>query len=210
MGTPCIRKDFTMDPYMIYEAKVMGAGGSPSDLLPSGYRIRLDRYIRIADSLGLSALVEAHDARGGPAGGGAGAGMIGVSNRNLKDFTVDVNNSERLRALVPDDVLFVAESGIRTPRMSDSPADRGGCVPGRGDTDARQLKDSEDRPEAGREPRGMEEEAPGLREPGPKGSSRKKKELQKKAGAFWDRRKDERDQDQDLRPDAAGGYQGCE
>ncbi len=111
--TPCIRKDFTVDPYMIYEAKVLGA--SAVLLICS----LLDRetvasYIRIADSLGLSALVETHDAGEIRQAVDAGARMIGVNNRNLKDFTVDVSNSGRLRDLVPDSVLFVAESGIRT------------------------------------------------------------------------------------------------
>ena len=111
--TPCIRKDFTVDPYMIYEAKVLGA--SAVLLICS----LLDRdtvaaCIRIADSLGLSALVEAHDAGEIRQAVDAGARMIGVNNRNLKDFTVDVSNSGRLRDLVPDNILFVAESGIRT------------------------------------------------------------------------------------------------
>ena len=110
--TPCIRKDFTVDEYMIYEAKVMGAGAVLliCALLDTE---TLERYIRIADSLGLSALVEAHDEEEVRSAAAAGARMIGVNNRNLKDFSVDVHNSERLRALVPEGVLFVAESGIR-------------------------------------------------------------------------------------------------
>ena len=112
VGTPCIRKDFTIDEYMIYEAKVMGAEAVLliCSLLDTG---TLERYIRIADSLGLSALVEAHDEEEVRSAVAAGARVIGVNNRNLKDFTVNVHNSERLRTLVPDDVLFVAESGIR-------------------------------------------------------------------------------------------------
>ena len=111
--TPCIRKDFTVDPYMIYEAKVLGASAVLliCSLLDQD---TVAAYIEIADSLGLSALVETHDAGEIRQAVDAGARMIGVNNRNLKDFTVDVSNSGRLRDLVPDDILFVAESGIRT------------------------------------------------------------------------------------------------
>ncbi len=110
--TPCIRKDFTVDPYMIYEAKVLGAGAVLliCSLLDTK---TLEEYIKIADSLGLSSLVEAHDEEEIRSAAAAGARMIGVNNRNLKDFTVDVSNSQRLRSLVPDGILFVAESGIR-------------------------------------------------------------------------------------------------
>ncbi len=111
--TPCIRKDFTVDEYMIYEAKVLGADALLliCSLLDTQ---TLKQYIQICDSLGLSALVEAHDEAEIASALEAGARIIGVNNRNLKDFTVDVHNSERLRALVPEDVLFVAESGIRS------------------------------------------------------------------------------------------------
>lgn len=112
VGLPLLRKDFTVDEYMIYEAKLLGASAVllicsllPGDVLWS--------YIRIADSLGLSALVEAHDEREAVMAVNAGARVIGVNNRNLKTFTVDIENSVRLRGLVPEDVLFVAESGIR-------------------------------------------------------------------------------------------------
>ena len=109
---PCIRKDFTVDEYMIYEAKVLGAGAVLliCSLLDQN---RLEAYIRVADSLGLSSLVEAHDEEEIRLAVASGARMIGVNNRNLKDFTVDVHNSERLRKLVPDGIVFVAESGIR-------------------------------------------------------------------------------------------------
>ena len=113
VSTPCIRKDFTVDEYMIYEAKVLGASAVLliCSILDED---TLSSYIRIADSLGLSSLVEAHDSEEIRMAADAGARMIGVNNRNLKDFTVDVTNSGRLRSLVPDGVLFVAESGIRT------------------------------------------------------------------------------------------------
>lgn len=113
VSIPCIRKDFTVDPYMIYEAKTLGASAVLliCSLLD---RDTLRRYIEICDTLGLSALVEAHDEREIGDAVAAGARIIGVNNRNLKTFTVDVGNSGRLRALVPDNILFVAESGIRT------------------------------------------------------------------------------------------------
>lgn len=113
VSIPCIRKDFVVDEYMIYEAKVLGASAVLliCSLLDTG---TLKRYRELCDELGLSALVEAHDEREIASALEAGARIIGVNNRNLKDFTVDVHNSQRLRRLVPEDVLFVAESGIRT------------------------------------------------------------------------------------------------
>ena len=113
VSIPCIRKDFTVDPYMIYEAKVLGASAVLliCALLPEE---TLKACISLCDCLGLSALVEAHDEEEIAMALRAGARLLGVNNRNLKDFTVDVHNSERLRKLVPRDVLFVAESGIRT------------------------------------------------------------------------------------------------
>ena len=113
VSIPCILKDFTVDEYMIYEAKLLGASAILliCALLPEE---TLRQYIEICDSLGLSALVEAHDEAEIAFAIRAGARIIGVNNRNLKDFTVDVHNSQRLRSLVPESVLFVAESGIRT------------------------------------------------------------------------------------------------
>ena len=110
---PCLRKDFTVDEYMIYEAKTLGAAAVLliCALLDTE---TLRRYIRICDSLGLSALVEAHDEAEVRSAVDAGARIIGVNNRNLKDFTVDFSNSIRLRSLIPEDVIFVAESGVRT------------------------------------------------------------------------------------------------
>lgn len=110
---PALRKDFTVDAYQIYEAKLLGASAVLliCSLLDTP---TLRAYIAAADSLGLSALVEAHDEREIESALSAGARIIGVNNRNLKDFTVDIGNSGRLRKHVPDEVLFVAESGIRT------------------------------------------------------------------------------------------------
>lgn len=110
---PLIRKDFVVDEYMIYDAKIHGA--SAVLLICSLLEEQTIRdYIEICDSLGLSALVEAHDEEEVRKAIAAGARMIGVNNRDLKTFTVDIHNSERLRKLVPSDILFVAESGIKT------------------------------------------------------------------------------------------------
>lgn len=113
VNIPCLRKDFTVDEYMIYQAKTLGASAVLL-ICAITETARLKEYIAIADSLGLSALVEAHDEHELEAALDAGARIIGVNNRNLKDFTVDIHNSERLRKLVPDNVMFIAESGIKT------------------------------------------------------------------------------------------------
>lgn len=111
VGIPCLRKDFTVDEYMIYEAKLLGASAVLliCSILDAE---QLKEYIGVADSLGLSSLVEAHDEREIAAAVGAGARVIGVNNRNLKDFTVDTGNSGKLRSLVPDHIVFVSESGV--------------------------------------------------------------------------------------------------
>lgn len=114
VSIPTLRKDFTVDEYMIYEAKTLGA--SAVLLICALLDTKtISRYIEICDTLGLSALVEAHDERELDSALTAGARIIGVNNRNLKDFSVDINNSGRLRGLAPKDVIFVAESGIKTP-----------------------------------------------------------------------------------------------
>ena len=112
VAIPCLRKDFTVDAYMIYEAKVLGAAAVLLIVsLLSGEELR--EYILLCDELGLSALVEAHDEAEVQAALEAGARIVGVNNRNLKDFTVDTGNSRRLRELIPRDVVFVSESGVR-------------------------------------------------------------------------------------------------
>ena len=113
VNIPCLRKDFTVDAYMIYEAKTLGAAAVLL-ICALTEEDALRDYIKICDGLGLSALVEAHDEGEIQMALRAGARIIGVNNRNLHDFTVDVHNSERLRKLVPETVLFVAESGIQT------------------------------------------------------------------------------------------------
>lgn len=113
VSIPCLRKDFTVDAYMIYEAKVLGA--SAVLLICSILKEeQIREYIGICDELGLSALVEAHDENEVRMALNAGARIIGVNNRNLKDFSVDTENSRRLRELIPRDVLFVSESGVRS------------------------------------------------------------------------------------------------
>ena len=111
---PVLRKDFTVDEYMIYGAKVLGASAVLliCAILDDG---QLRDYLALAHSLGLSALVEAHDETELNRALSAGAGIIGVNNRDLRTFTVDVSNSLRLRKLAPPEVLFVSESGIKTP-----------------------------------------------------------------------------------------------
>lgn len=108
---PCIRKDFTVDEYMIYEAKLLGAKAILLICAILDQR-QIKEYIEICDSLGISALVEAHDEAEIEMAVKAGARIIGVNNRNLKDFSVDTGNSKRLRQLIPEDIIFVSESGI--------------------------------------------------------------------------------------------------
>lgn len=111
VSIPCLRKDFTVDKYMIYEAKVLGA--SAVLLICSILNENnLKEYISICDELGLSALVEIHDESEAQMALNSGAKIIGVNNRNLKDFSVDTNNSLKFRKIIPKDVLFVSESGI--------------------------------------------------------------------------------------------------
>lgn len=111
---PVLRKDFIIDEYQIYQAKVWGA--SAILLICACLDVpTLTKFRELADSLGLSSLVEAHDEVEVQMAIDCGARIIGVNNRNLKDFTVDVQNSVRLRNLVQDDVIFVSESGLETP-----------------------------------------------------------------------------------------------
>ena len=111
VSVPCLRKDFTVDEYMLYEAKLLGASAVLliCTILDT---VQLRNYIEICDGLGISALVEAHNEAEVEAALCSGARIVGVNNRNLKDFNVDPDNSRRLRKLVPDDVLFVSESGV--------------------------------------------------------------------------------------------------
>ncbi len=111
VGVPLLRKDFVVDEYMIYEARRAGATAVLLICSLLDER-RLSEYIGICDELGMSALVEAHDRDEVRKAVDCGARIVGVNNRDLRDFTVDARNCLRLRSYVPDDVLFVAESGI--------------------------------------------------------------------------------------------------
>jgi len=114
VNIPCLRKDFTVDEYMIYQAKLLGA--SAVLLICSILdKSQIKEYISMCDTLGLSALVEVHDETEMQTALQSGARIIGVNNRNLKDFSVDTDNSRKLRELVPNDVIFVSESGVKTP-----------------------------------------------------------------------------------------------
>ena len=110
---PCIRKDFTVDEYMIYEAKVLGASAVLliCSILDDA---AIEKYLGICNDLGLSALVETHDEEEVKRAVALGASIIGVNNRNLKDFSVDTSNSERLRKIIPSSSVFVSESGVKT------------------------------------------------------------------------------------------------
>lgn len=111
VSIPCLRKDFTVDEYMIYEARLLGAHAILLICSLLGEE-QIKEYIAICDELGMSALVEAHDEHEIQTALNGNARIIGVNNRNLKDFSVDTENSRRLRALIPADVLFVSESGV--------------------------------------------------------------------------------------------------
>lgn len=112
VSIPCLRKDFTVDEYMIYQARVLGASAV---LLICAIldKSQLKEYLEISSALGLSALVEAHSEKEVETALECGARIIGVNNRDLRDFSVDTSNSRRLRKHIPQDIVFVSESGIR-------------------------------------------------------------------------------------------------
>lgn len=114
VSVPVLRKDFIIDPYQIYESKILGASAVLliCTLLDTK---TLYQFLSICHELGMSALVEAHNDAEIESALNAGAGIIGVNNRNLNDFSVDITNSIRLREMVPDNIAFVSESGIKTP-----------------------------------------------------------------------------------------------
>ena len=114
VSVPVLRKDFTCSEYMIWQAKALGA--SAVLLICSVLDdVELREYHRLTEELHMSALVEAHDAGEIERAKQAGARIIGVNNRNLKDFSVDIGHSARLRRLAGEDTVFVSESGIRGP-----------------------------------------------------------------------------------------------
>lgn len=114
VSRPMLRKDFTVDEYQIYQARAMGADGVLliCALLDTA---AIARYLELCETLGLSALVEAHDETEIASALAAGASVIGVNNRNLKNFQVDFSNAARLRNAIPPHVLYVAESGVTGP-----------------------------------------------------------------------------------------------
>lgn len=113
--TPMIRKDFVVDEYQLYQAKRMGADCVLLICALLDTRT-VCRYLGICEALGMAALVETHDEKEILSAVEAGARMIGVNNRNLKDFSVDLGNAARLRGMIPPDRLYVAESGVQSPQ----------------------------------------------------------------------------------------------
>lgn len=115
VSLPMIRKDFTIDEYQIYQAKLMGADAV---LLICALldEQKLKYFLSICEELGLSALVEAHDKKEIEKAAKVGARIIGVNNRNLLDFSVNIGNAASLRQYIPDGVVYVAESGVSTPK----------------------------------------------------------------------------------------------
>lgn len=115
VSIPVLRKDFTVSEYMIYEAKVLGASAVLliCSILKEG---QLEEYLELAHSLGLSALVEARTAEEVKKAVEVGAKIIGINNRDLESFHIDMSQSQQLRSLVPDSCIFVSESGIQTPQ----------------------------------------------------------------------------------------------
>ena len=113
VSIPCLRKDFTVSDYQIYEAKLLGAKAVLliCSILSAE---QIKEYIGICDRLGISTLVETHDESEVKLAVNSGARIIGVNNRNLKDFSVNTNNSRRMRELVPKNIIFVSESGVQT------------------------------------------------------------------------------------------------
>ena len=113
VSIPCLRKDFVVDEYMIYQAKILGADAVLliCAILDDN---QLKNFLSTCDELGLSALVEAHDEPEIRRALNCGARIIGVNNRNLKDFSIDMNNAKKLRELVPPEIIFVSESGVKS------------------------------------------------------------------------------------------------
>ena len=114
ISLPMLRKDFTVDEYQLYESKRLGADAVLliCELLDTA---AIGRYLEICDGMGLAALVETHDEEQIQSAISAGARLIGVNNRNLKDFTVDFSNAARLRDKIPASAIYVAESGVNSP-----------------------------------------------------------------------------------------------
>lgn len=112
VSVPVLRKDFTVDEYMIYEAKILHASAVLL-IVAILSEEQLKKYLNICNELGLSAIVEIHDETEAEIAIKAGARIIGVNNRNLKDFTVDMDNTRKLRDKIPENILLVSESGMK-------------------------------------------------------------------------------------------------
>lgn len=114
VSIPVLRKDFTVSEYMIYESKLLGASAILliCSILKEG---QLEEYLELAHSLGLSALVEARTEEEVKKAVDVGAKIIGINNRDLESFHIDMNQSQKLRNIVPESCIFVSESGIQTP-----------------------------------------------------------------------------------------------
>lgn len=110
---PMLRKDFIVDEYQLYESKLMGADAVLLIVAHLGEKIQ--KYQDICSLLGLSALVETHNEQEIALAKRCDAKIIGVNNRNLRDFSVDFSNTEKLKSLIPEGAVFVAESGVKTP-----------------------------------------------------------------------------------------------
>lgn len=123
---PILRKDFVTDPYEVAEARACGADAVLL-IVAALDREQLRNLIALSKSRGVAALVEVHDEAETSAALDAGAALIGVNHRDLRNFEVDLGRTERLRKLIPQQVVVVAESGIRSAedarRMRDAGAD---------------------------------------------------------------------------------------
>ncbi len=109
---PLMRKDFIHDPYQVYESRAYGADSLlliVAILTPE----KLGELLVLSNELGMSCLVEVHDEAELEIAIGSGTGIIGINNRDLKTFTVDLGTTGRLRPLVPSDRIVVSESGIK-------------------------------------------------------------------------------------------------
>ncbi len=114
VSLPMLRKDFTVSGYQLDQARVMGANAALLIVSLMDEKT-LSAYLEHCEELGIAALVETHDEEEIRRAVSAGAKIIGVNNRNLKDFSVDFGNAARLRDRIPPECIYVAESGVRTP-----------------------------------------------------------------------------------------------
>ena len=113
VGVPVLRKDFILDELQVVEARALGADACL--LIAAALDVeRLGELTAACRRLGMAALVEAHDERELKLAAGCGADVIGINNRDLRTFKVDLAVCERLAPLAPREAVLVAESGIRS------------------------------------------------------------------------------------------------